>query len=59
MFSFCVKQSLTALQKYQNAASFVPKMVGKVIGWLDVQPDDVILDLGCGGTYFIVSFSHL
>ncbi|KAH7319266.1 methyltransferase, partial [Rhexocercosporidium sp. MPI-PUGE-AT-0058] len=33
---------------YQNSASFVPKLAGKVIGWLDVQPDDMILDIGCG-----------
>jgi len=32
----------------QNSASFVPKLAGKVIGWLDVQQDDLILDLGCG-----------
>ena len=41
---------------YQKAASFVPKLATKVLGWLDVQPDDVILDVGCGGMYFL-SFS--
>ncbi|KAK0118098.1 hypothetical protein ONS95_012403 [Cadophora gregata] len=35
-------------QAYQNSASFVPKLAGKVIGWLDVQEDDMILDVGCG-----------
>ncbi|KAH6669368.1 methyltransferase [Halenospora varia] len=35
-------------EKYQNAASFVPKLATKVLGWLDVQKDDVILDVGCG-----------
>ncbi|CZT47012.1 uncharacterized protein RSE6_07535 [Rhynchosporium secalis] len=35
-------------QAYQNSASFVPKLAGKVIGWLDVQQDDRILDIGCG-----------
>ncbi|KAG4443612.1 hypothetical protein IFR05_000889 [Cadophora sp. M221] len=35
-------------QAYQNSASFVPKLAGKVIGWLDVQEDDLILDVGCG-----------
>ncbi|KAJ8065940.1 hypothetical protein OCU04_005041 [Sclerotinia nivalis] len=33
---------------YQNSASFVPKLATKVLGWLDVQSDDVILDIGCG-----------
>lgn len=36
-------------QTYQNAASFVPQLAGKVVGWLDVQKDDEILDIGCGG----------
>ncbi|PQE23003.1 methyltransferase domain-containing protein [Rutstroemia sp. NJR-2017a WRK4] len=35
-------------EAYQNSASFVPKLATKVLGWLDVQPDDVILDIGCG-----------
>ncbi|KAH7018514.1 S-adenosyl-L-methionine-dependent methyltransferase [Microdochium trichocladiopsis] len=35
-------------EAYQSAAAFVPKLATKVIGWLDAQPDDVILDLGCG-----------
>lgn len=33
---------------YQNSASFVPKLATKVLYWLDVQSDDVILDIGCG-----------
>jgi protein-L-isoaspartate O-methyltransferase len=36
-------------QAYQNAASFVPKLATKVLEWLDVQPEDKILDVGCGG----------
>lgn len=39
------------LQAYQNSASFVPKLAGKVIEWLDVQEDDLILDVGCGGEF--------
>lgn len=35
-------------QTYQNVASFVPKLATKVLGWLDVQKDDTILDVGCG-----------
>lgn len=38
-----------ARQAYQNSASFVPKLATKVVEWLDVQPGDVILDVGCGG----------
>ena len=37
--------------QYQSAAGFVPKLATKVIGWLDVKSDDVILDIGCGGEF--------
>lgn len=37
-------------QSYQQAAAFVPQLATKVIQWLDVQQDDYILDIGCGGT---------
>lgn len=40
---------LTLDQDYQHSASFVPKLAGKVVTWLDLQKDDVILDVGCGG----------
>ena len=42
-----------ARQAYQNVASFVPKLATKVVEWLDVQPEDVILDIGCGGEKLI------
>jgi len=45
----CQSRLLINRQSYQNSASFVPKLAGKVVSWLDVQQDDVILDLGCGG----------
>ncbi|EJT80370.1 hypothetical protein GGTG_00370 [Gaeumannomyces tritici R3-111a-1] len=35
-------------EAYQNAASFVPKLAVEVMKWLDPQPDDIILDIGCG-----------
>ena len=35
----------------------MPKLAIKVVSWLDVQKDDVILDLGCGGEFS--SLSHL
>ena len=38
-------------ESYQRAASFVPQMTQKVVQLLDVQPDDVILDIGCGGMF--------
>lgn len=43
-------------QAYQNSASFVPKLATKVLEWLDVQRDDVILDVGCGGMFILRSF---
>lgn len=33
---------------YQSAAAFVPKLTSKVVSYLDVQPIDRILDVGCG-----------
>ena len=36
-------------ESYQRAASFVPQVTEKVMQLLDVQPDDLILDIGCGG----------
>ena len=33
---------------YANSASFVPKLTSTVVSWLDPQPDDIILDIGCG-----------
>ncbi|KAL6863104.1 hypothetical protein ACO1O0_003348 [Amphichorda felina] len=38
--------------KYQHSASYVPKLAGKVVEWLDLQKDDVVLDIGCGGKHF-------
>ncbi|KAK3716691.1 hypothetical protein LTR37_006321 [Vermiconidia calcicola] len=34
--------------KYDSAATFVPKLTSKVISYLDVQSNDRILDIGCG-----------
>lgn len=34
--------------KYQSAASFVPKLTTTVLSYLDIQPTDRILDIGCG-----------
>lgn len=40
---------LHQIQAYQHSASFVPKLATKVVQWLDLQKDDVLLDIGCGG----------
>ena len=29
----------------------MPKLATKIMQWLDPQPDDIILDIGCGGKY--------
>lgn len=33
---------------YKSAASFVPKLTSKVVSYLNAQPNDRILDIGCG-----------
>ena len=33
---------------YNSAAGFVPKLTSTVVSYLDVQPTDRILDIGCG-----------
>ncbi|KAK0367077.1 hypothetical protein LTR91_008606 [Friedmanniomyces endolithicus] len=35
-------------EKYSSAADFVPKLTTTVLSYLDVQPGDHILDIGCG-----------
>ena len=35
-------------EAYTASASFVPELTSKVVSWLDPQPTDAILDLGCG-----------
>ncbi|CAH0056702.1 unnamed protein product [Clonostachys solani] len=44
---------------YQHSASFVPKLAGKVVTWLDLQKDDVLLDVGCGDGILDVEFSKV
>ena len=33
---------------YSSSASFVPLLTQEIVQWLDPQPNDIILDLGCG-----------
>lgn len=35
-------------EKYKNAAGFVPQLTTKVVQYLSPQPNDKILDIGCG-----------
>ena len=35
-------------EAYSASASFVPELATKIVSWLDPQPADRILDLGCG-----------
>ncbi|TKA83796.1 hypothetical protein B0A55_00078 [Friedmanniomyces simplex] len=35
-------------EKYSSAADFVPKLTSTVLSYLDVQPTDRVLDIGCG-----------
>jgi trans-aconitate methyltransferase len=44
--------------KYSSAASFVPKLTTKVLSYLDVQPNDRILDIGCGDGVLTSQIAH-
>ncbi|KAF4457940.1 hypothetical protein F53441_195 [Fusarium austroafricanum] len=44
---------------YQHSASFVPKLATKVVSWLDLQKDDVLLDIGCGDGILNAEFSKI
>lgn len=35
-------------EAYSTSASFVPELATTIVRWLNPQPNDVILDLGCG-----------
>lgn len=35
-------------EAYSTSASFVPQLATAIVQWLNPQPDDIILDLGCG-----------
>ncbi|KAL8914054.1 MAG: hypothetical protein Q9172_007170 [Xanthocarpia lactea] len=35
-------------ETYLTSAAFVPELATTVLQWLDPQPDDIVLDLGCG-----------
>ncbi|KAI4241714.1 MAG: hypothetical protein L6R40_004391 [Gallowayella cf. fulva] len=43
---------------YSASASFVPELATTVVQWLDPQPSDVILDLGCGDGPLTAKLKH-
>ncbi|EGY15658.1 methyltransferase [Verticillium dahliae VdLs.17] len=43
----------------EHSAAFVPKLATKVVQWLDVQKDDVILDIGCGDGVLNIEFAKV
>lgn len=43
---------------YTSAAAFVPKLTTKVISYLDAQPSDRILDIGCGDGVLTQQIAH-
>ncbi|KAI9899167.1 hypothetical protein N3K66_005628 [Trichothecium roseum] len=45
--------------EYQKSADFVPKLAGKVVQWLDLQEDDVLLDIGCGDGILNAEFAKV
>ncbi|KAK1529239.1 methyltransferase [Colletotrichum costaricense] len=53
------KEDKWSSEAYQHSASFVPKLATKVVQWLDVQKDDVILDVGCGDGVLDVDFGKV
>ena len=42
------KKDYWSADKYSSAAGFVPQLTTTVVSYLDVQPNDRILDIGCG-----------
>lgn len=36
----------------------MPKLAGKVVQWLDLKPDDKVLDIGCGGTFLLADANN-
>ncbi|KAF2754262.1 S-adenosyl-L-methionine-dependent methyltransferase [Pseudovirgaria hyperparasitica] len=53
------KQTQTNLtQVYSAAASFVPKLTTKVLSYLNANPDDTILDIGCGDGHLTHIIHH-
>lgn len=45
-------------ETYSASASFVPKLTNKVVSWLDPQPTDRILDIGCGDGVLSAKIKH-
>ncbi|KAI1618270.1 S-adenosyl-L-methionine-dependent methyltransferase [Exophiala viscosa] len=50
------KEEQWTAKKYAAAASFVPQLTQKLVQYLDPQPTDRILDVGCGDGKFTSNF---
>lgn len=46
--STSIRKDHWSSEAYSSAAGFVPKLTTKVLSYLDTQPSDTILDIGCG-----------
>ncbi|KAL4969431.1 class I SAM-dependent methyltransferase [Aspergillus stella-maris] len=47
-------------EAYKTSASFVPHLTSKLLGYIDPQPSDKILDIGCGdGKFTDLFLSHV
>ena len=45
-------------EAYKSAAGFVPKLTSTVVSYLDPQPNDNILDIGCGDGQLTEQIAH-
>ena len=52
------KQDHWSSEAYSSAAGFVPKLTTKVFSYLDPQPGDNILDIGCGDGELTIKISE-
>ncbi|MCJ1255429.1 hypothetical protein MMC24_003245 [Lignoscripta atroalba] len=43
-----LRQDHWSADAYAASASFVPELTTTILSWLDLQPQDVVMDLGCG-----------